>query len=90
MSTAAKYHLLFVIFLNLRIFIFYFFKSIYRTFSERVEALRKKKMEWEAASRSAKSRGSSEVARKEPTKEELSSDDDSEEIFAVDWRAQHL
>ena len=55
-----------------------------------MEALRKKKMEWEAASRSAKSRGSSEVARKEPTKEELSSDDDSEEIFAVDWRAQHL
>ncbi|KAK9232404.1 hypothetical protein WN943_022650 [Citrus x changshan-huyou] len=61
-----------------------------KTFSERVEALRKKKMEWEAASRSAKSRGCSEVARKEPTKEELSSDDDSEEIFAVDWRAQHL
>ncbi|KAH9667205.1 coiled-coil domain-containing protein 16 [Citrus sinensis] len=61
-----------------------------KTFREKVEALRKKKMEWEAASRSAKSRGSSEVARKEPTKEELSSDDDSEEIFAVDWRAQHL
>ncbi|KAL9463046.1 hypothetical protein AB3S75_000957 [Citrus x aurantiifolia] len=61
-----------------------------KTFREKVEALRKKKIEWEAASRSAKSRGSSEVARKEPTKEELSSDDDSEEIFAVDWRAQHL
>ncbi|KDO39613.1 hypothetical protein CISIN_1g019989mg [Citrus sinensis] len=57
---------------------------------EKVEALRKKKKEWEASSRSAKSRGSSEVARKEPPKEELSSDDDSEEIFAVDWRAQHL
>ncbi|KAK9229522.1 hypothetical protein WN944_022485 [Citrus x changshan-huyou] len=61
-----------------------------KTYSEKMEALRKKKMEWEAASRSAKSRGSSEVARKEPIKEELSSDDDSEEIFAVDWRAQHL
>ncbi|GAY65162.1 hypothetical protein CUMW_239110 [Citrus unshiu] len=61
-----------------------------KTYGEKVVALRKKKMEWEAASRSAKSGGSSEVARKEPTKEELSSDDDSEEIFAVDWRAQHL
>ncbi|KAH9715478.1 coiled-coil domain-containing protein 16 [Citrus sinensis] len=61
-----------------------------KTYREKVEALRKKKKEWEASSRSAKSRGSSEVARKEPPKEELSSDDDSEEIFAVDWRAQHL
>lgn len=57
---------------------------------EKVEALRKKKMELVAAARSAKSSDISEVARKEPTKEDLSSDDDSEEIFSVDWRAQHL
>lgn len=69
----------------------YFFISpfISRVYREKVENLRKKKMELEVA-RLTKRGTRSEVAKKESKNEESSSDDDSEENFAVDWRAQHL
>lgn len=38
----------------------------------------------------SKQRKASEVAMKGPSHEESSSDDDSDDNFAVDWRAQHL
>lgn len=60
-----------------------------KSYKEKVEILKRKKMELEAA-RSAKRNKGVEVARKEPMEEESSSDDDSDEDFAVDWRAQHL
>ncbi|KAJ4718535.1 zinc finger protein [Melia azedarach] len=60
-----------------------------RVYREKVENLRKKKMELEVA-RLTKRGTRSEVAKKESKNEESSSDDDSEENFAVDWRAQHL
>lgn len=61
-----------------------------RTLREKVELLRKRKVELKAA-RSAKQSKSSEKGVKEiPSREESSSDDDSDENFAVDWRAQHL
>ncbi|XP_008231602.1 PREDICTED: zinc finger protein 830 isoform X1 [Prunus mume] len=60
-----------------------------RTYREKVELLRKKKMELKAASAS-KRRRVSEIVKKEPSHDESSSDSDSDENFAVDWRAQHL
>ncbi|CAK7338937.1 unnamed protein product [Dovyalis caffra] len=60
-----------------------------KAYRERVETLRKKKMELMAARASKRSKGS-EVANKEASHEESSSDDDSDVDFAVDWRAQHL
>ncbi|PQM35154.1 zinc finger protein 830 [Prunus yedoensis var. nudiflora] len=60
-----------------------------RTYREKVELLRKKKMELKAASAS-KRRRVSETVKKEPSHDESSSDSDSDENFAVDWRAQHL
>ncbi|KAI4299627.1 hypothetical protein L6164_033065 [Bauhinia variegata] len=56
---------------------------------ERVEMLRKRRLELKAA-KSEKRSKSSEVLTKEPEHEESSSDDDSDGNFAVDWRAQHL
>lgn len=58
-------------------------------YKEKVEMLRKKKLELQAA-RSSKRGRTSEVVSKESSHEESSSDDDSNENFAVDWRAQHL
>ncbi|BBG96673.1 zinc ion-binding protein [Prunus dulcis] len=60
-----------------------------RTYREKVELLRKKKMELKAASAS-KRRRVSEIVKKEPSHDESSSDSDGDENFAVDWRAQHL
>lgn len=51
--------------------------------------LKKKRLELKA-SKSAKRSKSSEVEAKESRREESSSDDESGENFAVDWRAQHL
>ena len=51
--------------------------------------LKKKKLELQVA-RSVKRRKASEGVAKESRHEESSSDDDSGENFAVDWRAQHL
>ncbi|XP_061947933.1 protein ABA AND ROS SENSITIVE 1 isoform X2 [Populus nigra] len=60
-----------------------------KKYRERVELLKKKKMELMAARASERSKGS-EVASKESSHEDSSSDDDSDVNFAVDWRAQHL
>ncbi|KAH7533261.1 protein ABA AND ROS SENSITIVE 1 isoform X1 [Ziziphus jujuba] len=60
-----------------------------RSYRGRVELLRKKKMELKAA-RSFKQSGDSKVVRNRTSTQESSSDDDSDENFAVDWRAQHL
>ncbi|PSS36641.1 Zinc finger protein [Actinidia chinensis var. chinensis] len=60
-----------------------------KTYRERVEILKKKKMELMAARSSTDSRGP-RVIGKESNLEESSSDDDSDENFTVDWRAKHL
>ncbi|KAJ6370829.1 hypothetical protein OIU77_001353 [Salix suchowensis] len=60
-----------------------------KAYRERVELLKKKKMELMVARASERSKGS-EVASKESSQEDSSSDDDSDVNFAVDWRAQHL
>ncbi|KAL5574354.1 hypothetical protein UlMin_023951 [Ulmus minor] len=60
-----------------------------RSYWEKVELLKKKKMELKAA-RSAKRSKVSEVVKERPSHEDSSSDDDSDENFALDWRAQHL
>ncbi|KAK4790666.1 hypothetical protein SAY86_017970 [Trapa natans] len=57
-----------------------------KAYRERVEILRKKKLELKAF----KQRKGSKEANEEATQEESSSDDDTVENFAVDWRAQHL
>ena len=51
--------------------------------------LRRKRLELMAA-KSAKRIRTSEVEAKESRHEDSSSDDDGNENFAVDWRAQHL
>ncbi|TQD89821.1 hypothetical protein C1H46_024645, partial [Malus baccata] len=53
---------------------------------ERVELLKKKKMELKAAG-AAKCRKVSDVVKKEPSHDESSSDSDTDENFAVDRRA---
>ncbi|GMH13606.1 hypothetical protein Nepgr_015447 [Nepenthes gracilis] len=60
-----------------------------KTYWDRVEFMKRKRMELIAA-RSSKHGRDSEVAGKKPVQDELSSEDDSDENFAVDWRAQHL
>ncbi|KAG2715214.1 hypothetical protein I3760_03G067000 [Carya illinoinensis] len=60
-----------------------------KAYREKVEMLRKKKLELQVA-RSSKHGKASEVVGKESSHDESSSDDDSDENFAVDWRAQHL
>ncbi|KAK7380467.1 hypothetical protein VNO78_32978 [Psophocarpus tetragonolobus] len=57
--------------------------------SEKVEMLKKRRLELKAAN-AAKRGKSSEVVAKGSRQEESSSDDESEENFAVNWRAQHL
>lgn len=57
--------------------------------SEKVEMLKKRRLELKAANAAKRSK-SSEIVAKESRQEESSSDDESEENFAVDWRAQHL
>ncbi|KAG4952413.1 hypothetical protein JHK85_046280 [Glycine max] len=65
------------------------FLSFYRMLSEKVEMLKKRRLELKAANAAKRSK-SSEIVAKESRQEESSSDDESEENFAVDWRAQHL
>ncbi|KAL2459234.1 zinc ion binding [Forsythia ovata] len=60
-----------------------------RTYRERVEMLRRKKLEIKAA-RSVISSKSTEVTQKESSPEESSSDDDNDSGLTVDWRAKHL
>ncbi|KAF5957975.1 hypothetical protein HYC85_005200 [Camellia sinensis] len=60
-----------------------------KTYWERVETLKKKKMELMAARSATHSRGP-QVMGKESNHEESSSDDDNDENFTVDWRAKHL
>ncbi|KAK9992598.1 hypothetical protein SO802_027583 [Lithocarpus litseifolius] len=60
-----------------------------KTYWEKVEMSKKKKLELQVA-RSVKRRKASEGVAKESRQEESSSDDGSGENFAVDWRAQHL
>ncbi|CAL5189892.1 unnamed protein product [Lathyrus oleraceus] len=62
-----------------------------RKLKEKVEMLKKKRLELKAA-KSAKLSKPSEVVTKKSVHEESSNDDDDEsgEDFAVDWRAQHL
>ncbi|KAL9276643.1 hypothetical protein ACSQ67_025808 [Phaseolus vulgaris] len=56
---------------------------------EKVEMLKKRRLDLKSAT-AAKRNKSSEVVAKESTHEGSSSDEESEENFAVDWRAQHL
>lgn len=51
--------------------------------------LRKKKLELKAA-KSVEQNKDLEVINKGTSTQDSSSDDDSDENFAVDWRAQHL
>ncbi|KAK3023938.1 hypothetical protein RJ639_044701 [Escallonia herrerae] len=60
-----------------------------RTYKERVEMLKRKKLELKAARSSNPSKDALEVG-KESSHEESSSGDDSDEDFAVDWRAKHI
>ncbi|KAG5574287.1 hypothetical protein H5410_054421 [Solanum commersonii] len=60
-----------------------------RGYRERLEMLRKKKLEVKAAKSSLGSK-ESKVANKESSDDESSSDDDSDENLTVDWRAKHL
>lgn len=57
---------------------------------EKVELLKKKKMEREALRSSKRSRATEVVSREMSPVDESSSDGDSEQNFAVDWRAKHL
>ncbi|KZV35565.1 zinc finger protein 830 [Dorcoceras hygrometricum] len=60
-----------------------------RSYRDRVEILRKKKMEL-IASRSVAQVRDSEVACDNSSLENLSSDDENDENFTVDWRAKRL
>lgn len=61
----------------------------FRGYRERLEMLRKKKMEVKAA-KSLLGSKESKVANKESSDDESSSDDDSDENLTMDWRAKHL
>lgn len=60
-----------------------------KVYNEKVEMLRKRKMELEASRLNKRGRRT-KADSKESDSEESSSDDESDENFAVDWRAQHL
>ncbi|CAL0317706.1 unnamed protein product [Lupinus luteus] len=57
---------------------------------EKVEMLKRKRLELKAARAAKRSKSSPEVVTKDSGHEDSSSDDESSENFAVDWRAQHL
>ncbi|WCJ25173.1 Protein ABA AND ROS SENSITIVE 1 [Euphorbia peplus] len=61
-----------------------------RSYREKVEMLKKKKMELAAARSSKRSRDSGVSDKVSKHKESSSDDDDDDENYAVDWRAQHL
>ena len=50
---------------------------------------RRRKLELEVSRLNKRGRGT-KADSKESNSEDLSSDDDTDENFAVDWRAQHL
>lgn len=60
-----------------------------RTYRSRVEELKRKKMELLTA-RSSKAAKVSEVSGSKVEQDDTSSEDEDDESFAVDWRAQHL
>jgi zinc finger protein 830 len=64
--------------------------SLYRNLKEKVEMLKRKRLELKASKSAKLSKSSSDVVTKESRHEDSSSDDESGENFAVDWRAQHL
>lgn len=74
----------FSIYIFIVIFLFHYECRAYR---ERVEILKRKKMELKAA-KSTMQRRSSELDGKDSSDQDSSSDDDSDD--AVDWRAKHL
>lgn len=61
--------------------------SFYRTYRNRVEELKRKKMELVASSKEKKN---FEVSGSKTEQDNMSSEDEDYESFAVDWRAQHL
>ncbi|CAL1379755.1 unnamed protein product [Linum trigynum] len=62
-----------------------------KTYKQKVEQLKRKKMELMAAKSAKRVKGRvSEVAKKVSINEDSSSDSDGDEDFTVDWRAQHL
>lgn len=63
--------------------------DVFRTYRERVEMLRTKKLEIKAARSVIYGKGT-EVAQEESSPEESSSDDDNDDVLTVDWRAKHL
>ncbi|XP_031107383.1 zinc finger protein 830-like [Ipomoea triloba] len=60
-----------------------------RAYRERVERLRKRKMELKAAKSTIRGKDT-QITNKESSDEESSSDVDSDENLTVDWRAKHL
>ncbi|CAH9106130.1 unnamed protein product [Cuscuta europaea] len=61
-----------------------------RAYRERVEMLKKKKMELKARKSTIRSKASLPITKEESTSDEESSSDDSNENLTVDWRAKHL
>ncbi|XP_050380625.1 protein ABA AND ROS SENSITIVE 1 [Argentina anserina] len=61
-----------------------------KTYREKVELMRKKRMELKAANAAKRRKASDFVKKEEPSHEGSSSDEDCDENFVVDWRAQHL
>ncbi|CAL1409315.1 unnamed protein product [Linum trigynum] len=62
-----------------------------KVYMQKVEQLKRKKMELMAAKSAKRVKGrDSQVAKKGSTNEDTSSDSDDDEDFTVDWRAQHL
>ncbi|XWS16635.1 hypothetical protein CRYUN_Cryun34aG0107900 [Craigia yunnanensis] len=60
-----------------------------KLYKQKVEMLRKRKLELEVTRLNKRGRGT-KADSKESNSEDSSSDDDSDDNFAVDWRAQHL
>ncbi|KAL2521901.1 zinc ion binding [Forsythia ovata] len=60
-----------------------------RTYRERVEILRRKKLEIKSARSVISSKGT-EVTQEVSSPEESSSGDDNDNVLTVDWRAKHL
>ncbi|KAI4389346.1 hypothetical protein MLD38_001580 [Melastoma candidum] len=61
-----------------------------KTYQERLEILRKKKLELAANKSTKRRKVSGEEVGKRTIQEESSSDDDADDDFSVDWRAQHV
>ena len=72
------------------------FLELFRAYRERVELLKKKKLELKAARSIRESRkpevgGQGHSSKEEEEEEDSSNEDDSDDRnFVVDWRAQHL